>query len=154
MLGNLGRYTHCVALANSRMVRLDGGQVSFSWKDYRQGGNTKVMTLAADEFIRRFLQQTLSDGLYRIRHVNFLANRHCTAKLALCRDLLAARRPCGARPPRRRRLQRRERGQCGCAMREEAVPSGSVSSLRVLLPSIKRAAISCPTGPEVYEMIT
>ncbi len=54
MLGYLGRYTHRVAIANSRLVGLDNGRVSFTWKDYRQLGKTKVMTLAADEFIRRF----------------------------------------------------------------------------------------------------
>ena len=93
VLGYLGRYTHRVALANSRLVGLDDGQVSFTWKDYRQGGTTKLMTLPADEFIRRFLQHTVPDGFHRIRHIGFLANRHRTRKLALCRDLLAAPPP-------------------------------------------------------------
>ncbi len=100
VLGYLGRYTHRVALANSRLVGLDDGQVSFTWKDYRQGGTTKVMTLAADEFIRRFLQHTVPDGFHRIRHIGFLANRYRTRKLALCRELLAAPPP-EPRPPRR-----------------------------------------------------
>lgn len=90
VLGYLGRYTHRVAIANSRLVDLDDGRVSFTWKDYRQDAKTKVMTLPADEFIRRFLQHTLPDGFHRIRHIGFLANRHRTAKLALCRELLAA----------------------------------------------------------------
>ena len=97
MLGYLGRYTHRVAIANSRLVGLDDGQVSFTWKDYRQDGKTKVMTLAADEFIRRFLQHTVPDGFHRIRHIGFLANGHRTEKLALCRALLAVPPP--ARPP-------------------------------------------------------
>ncbi len=101
VLGYLGRYTHRVAIANSRLVGLDDGQVSFTWKDYRQDGKTKVMTLAADEFIRRFLQHTVPDGFHRIRHVGFLANRHRTAKLTLCRDLLAAPPPPNPQPPRR-----------------------------------------------------
>ncbi len=100
VLGYLGRYTHRVAIANSRLVELAGGQVSFTWKDYRQHGKTKVMTLAADEFIRRFLQHTVPDGFHRIRHIGFLANRHRTAKLALCRSLLAAPPP-DSPPPRR-----------------------------------------------------
>ncbi|MGC2654393.1 MAG: IS91 family transposase, partial [Mycobacterium sp.] len=100
VLGYLGRYTHRVALANTRLVGLDDGQVSFTWKDYRQGGTTKVMTLAADEFIRRFLQHTVPDGFHRIRHIGFLANRHRTRKLALCRELLVASPP-EPRPPRR-----------------------------------------------------
>ena len=89
----LGRYTHRVAIANSRLTRLDDGQVSFTWKDYRHEAKTKVMTLTADEFIRRFLQHTVPDGFHRIRHVGFLANGHRTAKLALCRALLAVPTP-------------------------------------------------------------
>jgi hypothetical protein len=93
VLDYLGRYTHRVAIANSRLVGLDDGQVSFTWKDYRQDGKTKVMTLAADEFIRRFLQHTVPNGFHRIRHIGFLANGHRTEKLALCRRLLAAPPP-------------------------------------------------------------
>ena len=93
MLGYLGRYTHRVAIANSRLVRLADGQVSFTWKDYRHHGKTKVMTLAAGEFMRRFLLHTVPDGFHRIRHVGFLANGHRTAKLARCRALLAAPTP-------------------------------------------------------------
>jgi hypothetical protein len=101
VLGYLGRYTHRVAIANSRLVGLDDGKVSFRWKDYRQDGNTKVMTLSADEFIRRFLQHTVPDGFHRIRHIGFLANCHRSKKLALCRDLLAAPPPPDAPLPRR-----------------------------------------------------
>ncbi len=90
-----------LAIANSRLVGLDDGRVSFTWKDYRQDDKTKVMTIAADEFIRRFLQHTVPDGFHRIRHIGFLANRHRTAKLTLCRDLLAAPPPPGPEPPRR-----------------------------------------------------
>jgi hypothetical protein len=93
VLAYLGRYTHRVAIANSRLTRLDDGQVSFTWKDYRYEAKTKVMTLTADEFIRRFLQHTVPDGFHRIRHVGFLANGHRTAKLALCRALLAVPPP-------------------------------------------------------------
>src|SRR5271165_6587221 len=100
VLGYLARYTHRVAIANSRLVGFEDGQVSFTWKDYRQDGKTKIMTLPADEFIRRFLQHTVPDGFHRIRHIDFLANRHRTAKLALCRALLAAPPPDDP-PPRR-----------------------------------------------------
>ena len=93
VLGYLGRYTHRVAIANSRLVGLDDGQVSFAWKDYRHGGQTKVMTLEADEFIRRFLQHTVPDGFHRIRHIGFLANCHRAEKLALCRELLTVPPP-------------------------------------------------------------
>ena len=84
----LGRYTHRVAIANSRLVALAGGQVSFRWRDYRHHDKNKVMTLTADEFIRRFLLHALPDGFHRIRHYGFLANRHRADKLALCRKLL------------------------------------------------------------------
>jgi hypothetical protein len=100
VLGYLGRYTHRVAIANSRLVGLADGQVSFTWKDYRQDGKTKTMTLPADEFIRRFLQHTVPDGFHRIRHIGFLANSHRSEKLALCRKLLAVSPPEPV-PPRR-----------------------------------------------------
>jgi hypothetical protein len=90
VLAYLGRYTHRVAIANSRLVTMSDGQVAFRWKDYRRHARAKVMTLAADEFIRRFLLHTLPDGFHRIRHYGFLANGHRAAKLALCRRLLDA----------------------------------------------------------------
>jgi len=62
VLAYLGRYTHRVAIANSRLIRLEDGQVSFRWRDYRHHDKPKVMTLAASEFIRRFLLHTLPDG--------------------------------------------------------------------------------------------
>jgi Putative transposase len=93
VLAYLGRYTHRVAIANSRLTRLADGQVSFTWKDYRQEGKIKVMTLAADEFMRRFLLHAVPDGFHRIRHIGFLANGHRAAKLALCRALLAVPKP-------------------------------------------------------------
>ena len=93
VLAYLGRYTHRVAIANSRLTRLADGQVDFTWKDYRHHGKTKTMTLSADEFIRRFLLHTVPDGFHRIRHFGFLANSHRAAKLALCRALLAAPPP-------------------------------------------------------------
>ncbi len=90
VLAYLGRYTHRVAIANSRLVSMTDKDVAFRWKDYRHGGKIKVMTLAAHEFIRRFLLHTLPDGFHRIRHFGFLANGHRAAKLALCRKLLDA----------------------------------------------------------------
>ena len=89
VLDYLGRYTHRAAIANSRLVSLEDGQVGFRWKDYRQPDHPRVMTLAADEFTRRFLQHTLPDGFRRIRHFGFLANAHRTARLATIRSLLA-----------------------------------------------------------------
>jgi hypothetical protein len=119
VLAYLGRYTHRVAIANSRLVSLTDTQVSFRWKDYRHHGTSKVMTLEVNEFIRRFLLHTLPDGFQRIRHYGFLANGHRAAKLARCRQLLAARHPAAARdppgeprPPPARRLDWRDFALC------------------------------------------
>ena len=90
MLAYLGRYTHRVAIANSRLLSLADGKVRFTWKDYRADGKTKVMTLDADEFIRRFLLHALPEGFHRIRHYGFLANSSRGDSLALCRRLLEA----------------------------------------------------------------
>jgi hypothetical protein len=88
VLAYLGRYTHRVAIANSRLVAAGDDHVAFTWKDYRQNGATKIMKLKPSEFIRRFLLHALPDGFHRIRHFGFMANGHRTAKLALCRSLL------------------------------------------------------------------
>jgi hypothetical protein len=93
VLDYLARYTHRVAIANSRLVGLADGRVSFLWKDYRHHDKRKVMTLDADEFIRRFLLHVLPDGFHRIRHYGYLANGGRVAKLAYCRRLLAAPKP-------------------------------------------------------------
>lgn len=90
VLEYLGRYTHRVALSNERILDMSNGEVTFQWKDYRHKDRQKsrVMTLPADEFIRRFLIHTLPPGFPRIRHFGFLANRHRREKLTLCRVLL------------------------------------------------------------------
>jgi Putative transposase len=88
VLDYVGRYTHRVAISNNRLVSMDGGQVSFQWKDYRDDNRQKTMTLPAEEFIRRFLIHVLPDGFHRIRYFGFLANCHRARKLALCRKLL------------------------------------------------------------------
>ena len=88
VLDYLGRYTHRIAIANSRLIDLAEGQVHFRWKDYRHPHRSKVMTLSAGEFIRRFLLHVLPDGFRRIRHFGFLANVHRNAKLALIRRRL------------------------------------------------------------------
>ena len=88
----LGRYTHRVAISNERLLAVDNGEVTFQWKDYRHKHKQKsrVMTLAVDEFIRRFLMHTLPAGFQRIRHFGFLSNRHRKEKLGLCRKLLSS----------------------------------------------------------------
>jgi Putative transposase/Transposase zinc-binding domain len=93
VLDYLGRYTHRVAIANSRLLACDGASVRFRWKDYRDRDKAKVMTLGADEFIRRFLLHVLPTGFRRIRHFGFLANACRVAKLAQIRLALTAPEP-------------------------------------------------------------
>jgi hypothetical protein len=84
----LGRYSHRVAIANSRLLTLEDGHVSFRWKDYADDHRTKVMRLTADEFIRRFLLHVLPKRFVRIRHFGLLAGRNVSTRLARCRQLL------------------------------------------------------------------
>jgi hypothetical protein len=88
VLDYVGRYTHRVAISNNRLLDIDNGKVTFRWKDYRRGNAQKTMTLAATEFVRRFLLHVLPPGLQRIRYYGFLGNRYRQDKLAQCRQLL------------------------------------------------------------------
>jgi hypothetical protein len=88
VLDYVGRYTHRVALSNNRLLDIADGQVSFRYKDYRHEAQQKTMTLAAAEFIRRFLLHVLPVGFQRIRYFGFLGNRYRKEKLARCRHLL------------------------------------------------------------------
>ncbi|MFQ5700119.1 MAG: IS91 family transposase [Myxococcota bacterium] len=90
VLKYLARYTHRVAISNSRLVSIENGQVTFRWKDYRRGNEWRIMTLDARELLRRFLLHTLPKGFQRIRHYGFLANRVRQKKLALCCELLGS----------------------------------------------------------------
>ena len=92
MLAYLARYTHRVAISNSRLVALDEAGVTFKWKDYRIKGRDrlKTMTLDADEFIRRFLLHVLPSGFHRIRHYGLLAGAVRANNIERARQLLAA----------------------------------------------------------------
>jgi Putative transposase/Transposase zinc-binding domain len=89
-LAYLSRYTHRVAISNSRLIGITDTSVMFKWKDYRASGRdrAKVMTLAIDEFIRRFLTHILPDGFHRIRHYGLLANGGRAENIARARQLL------------------------------------------------------------------
>jgi rubrerythrin len=95
VLAYLSRYTHRVAISNRRLLSLDARGVTFRWKDYRAKGRTrhKTMTLAAGEFMRRFLLHVLPRGFHRIRHFGLLANVGRREHLARARALLEAPRP-------------------------------------------------------------
>jgi hypothetical protein len=84
----LARYTHRVAISNSRLIAIRDGYVHFRWKDYRDEGKWKRMPLEATEFIRRFLLHVMPSGFMHIRHYGFLGNRFRKEKLTLCRQLL------------------------------------------------------------------
>lgn len=88
VLKYLARYTHRVAISNQRLAELQDGQVTFQYKDYADGQQTKLMKLASSEFIRRFLLHTLPNGFVRIRYYGFLANRDRHQRLDQCRQLL------------------------------------------------------------------
>jgi hypothetical protein len=90
VLAYLSRYTHRVAISNSRLIRFDDQGVTFKWKDYRAKARDrqKVMTLASDEFIRRFLIHVLPSGFHRIRHYGLFANGGRAENLAQARQLL------------------------------------------------------------------
>ena len=100
VLAYLSRYTHRVAISNSRLLSLDERGVSFRWKDYRAQGRTrhKTMTLSAAEFMRRFLLHVLPAGFHRLRHYGLLANPKRKRNLQLARVLLSAP-PVPANPP-------------------------------------------------------
>jgi hypothetical protein len=88
VLAYLARYTHRVAISNQRLVRLEGEEVTFTWKDYARGQRLQEMTLSGEEFLRRFLLHVLPDRFVRIRYYGLLANRHREQSLALCREVL------------------------------------------------------------------
>jgi len=90
VLAYLSRYTHRVAISNSRLIRFDDNGVTFKWKDYRTNGRDrhKLMTLATDEFIRRFLIHVLPTGFHRIRHYGLFANGGRSENLVRLRELL------------------------------------------------------------------
>jgi hypothetical protein len=91
VLAYLARYTHRVAISNSRLLALDERGVTFRYKNYRRNGRARyrTMTLAADEFIRRFLLRILLKGFHRIRHYGLLAGATCTANIARAGELIA-----------------------------------------------------------------
>ena len=123
VLAYLSRYTHRVAISNSRLLAFDERGVTFRYKDYRSKGKTryKAMTLSADEFIRRFLLHVLPSGFHRIRHYGLLANAGRREHLAQARELLQV--PLAVTAPRRSKPRPRRASatfvcpHCGAAMR-------------------------------------
>ncbi len=113
VLAYLSRYTHRVAIANSRIIAFNDARVTFKWKDYRakEQRRGRVMTLAVDEFIRRFLIHVLPGGFHRIRHYGLFANGGRAENIARARQLL--------RVPK----QPRQPDAIGCADDGEPTPA-------------------------------
>ncbi len=88
VLKYLARYTHRVAISNARLRKLEDGRVTFRYQDYAAGNRTRVLTLSAEEFLRRFVQHVLPRGFVKMRHYGLLANRHRHERLQTCRRLL------------------------------------------------------------------
>jgi hypothetical protein len=118
VLHYLARYTHRVAISNHRLVDVTDDTVSFRWKDYRHGSQVRTLTLAAEEFLRRFLLHVLPKRFVRIRYFGFLASRCRTPQLAQCRQALAVAPvpPVEPMPPARPRATW-PCPRCGGAMR-------------------------------------
>ena len=119
VLAYLSRYTHRIAIANSRLVAFDGERVTFKWKDYRAKSDARyqLMTLDADEFIRRFLIHVLPDGFHRIRHYGLFANANRAGNIALARRLLGVPEPASSTDPSERAEaghDDEERNTCPC----------------------------------------
>lgn len=95
VLAYLSRYTHRVAISNSRLIAFDQHGATFRYKDYRRSGadRQQVMTLESGEFIRRFLLHVLPSGFHRIRHYGLLAGTKCKDSIELARNLLAVAPP-------------------------------------------------------------
>jgi len=91
VLQYLGRYTHRIAISNHRILSIHDDKVSFKWRDYKNASREKVMTLTANEFVRRFLLHILPQGFTKIRHYGFLASAVKKKKLELCQKLTGAR---------------------------------------------------------------
>jgi len=87
LLKYLSRYTHRIAISNRRILSIDNGEIRLTYKDYKDNSKEKILTLSAEEFIRRFLLHVLPKGYVRVRHFGLLAGRNRTAKLNQCRHL-------------------------------------------------------------------
>jgi hypothetical protein len=137
----LGRYSHRVAIANSRLLSLDDTHVTFAWKDYADEQRSKVMRLTIDEFIRRFLLHVLPKGFVRIRHYGLLAGVNVATKLERCRHLLGVTdKPQEGRPTR----TWVERVVEGTGRDPRHCPRCQGPLERAVVPPTKRAAGAAP----------
>ena len=148
VLKYLARYTHRVAIANQRLIKMEDGKVHFHWKDYAHDNAAKVMALDAVEFIRRFLHHVLPSGFVRIRHFGFLANRCRSEKLQRCRQLLSVPRP--VEEPRQVTPApgQAEGAESGCVLRCPVCKQGRMRVVAELPPESPGPGIATATWKE------
>lgn len=137
VISYLGRYTHRVAISNRRILSIAGGKVRFAYKDYRQGGKAKAMTLDALEFIRRFLQHCLPKGFQKIRYYGILSTRNRREKLAALQRSLGYVPP-EAEPPV---------GGASDSPALECPSCGKALWVRIALPPLRQAPGICAAAP-------
>lgn len=149
VLDYLARYTQRIAISNDRIVDINGGKVTFKYRDRRRNNVSKTCALGAEEFIRRFLLHVLPDGFHRIRHYGLLANRSKKDNLARCRDLLNAPLPPEPAPESTSEIILRMTGidvtqcpHCG---------KGTLHFVRSLLPVSAVVPSLSPFTTEVYD---
>jgi len=139
VLEYVGRYTHRVAISNNRIHAIGDDYVSFQWRDYRHGNKQKIMTLAPDEFIRRFLLHVLPAGFQRIRYYGFLANCQRKEKLDRCRQCLAMP-DLEPQPESRGDYRERVEKVTGVSLRLCPVcRKGTLIPIRILAPAFRRS---------------
>jgi hypothetical protein len=141
VLAYLARYTHPVAIANSRLLALDARGITFRCKDYRRNGPARyrTMTLAPDEFIRRFLLHVLPQGFHRIPHYGLLASAGCKANIARARKLIAV--PLPSDPP----AEDNNTDQAAAAATHHRPPCPCCGGRMIIVEIFERGA--APRGP-------
>jgi hypothetical protein len=145
VLQYLGRYTHRIALSNNRILTIRDGNVSFLWRDYADENRKKIMTLKADEFIRRFLLHVLPSRYVRIRHFGLLANRNRDTDIAVCRKILGAGKTIAKKDSRQETWQEQLLRISGIDVNVCPVCQKSrMSRIALLLPS------RCNSPPEFF----
>ncbi|MEP7308278.1 MAG: IS91 family transposase [Acidobacteriota bacterium] len=145
VLDYVGRYTHRIAISNHRLLDIDDGQVRFQYKDYR-AASQKTLTLAATEFIRRFLLHVLPRGFHRIRYYGLLGNRHRIAKLAQCRELLGVTVPDTIAPASPASQDYRDRYEALTGISLRTCPVCGAGRMLVIEPMLQ-----VPMGPSLTD---
>jgi len=145
VLQYLGRYTHRVAISNNRLLTIRNGEVSFLWRDYADQNRQKIMTLKAEEFIRRFLLHVLPARYVRIRHFGLLANRKRKDNIAACRKMLDSGKPVTKENARIETWQEQLLRICGIDVTTCPVcQKGRMCRVELLLP------YRCNSPPELF----